>query len=73
MSLVLNNWTWVGSYLSMNHPLLLQYEQYKDFGAEDYLLNTGGIICPNRGCGEGMVLDQNPGRNVQCASCQVYG
>ena len=48
-----------------------QYEQYKDFGAEESLLSTGGIICPSPGCGEGMVLEDNPGRNVRCASCKV--
>lgn len=47
-----------------------KYEQYKDFGVEDYLLSTGGIICPNPGCGEGMVLDDNSGRSARCASCQ---
>ena len=35
------------------------------------LLSTGGIIYPSPGCGEGMVLEDNPGRNVRCASCQV--
>ena len=51
--------------------MYFQYEQYKDFGAEESLLSTGGIICPSSGCGEGMVLEDNPGRNVRCANCQV--
>ena len=35
------------------------------------LLSTVGIIYPSPGFWEGMVLEDNPGRNVRCASCQV--
>ena len=32
------------------------------------LLSTVGIIYPSPGCGEGMLLEDNPGRNVRCAN-----
>jgi hypothetical protein len=50
--------------------VVLQYERYKDFGAEECLLQSGGILCPNTGCGEGIIVEDDA-RNVQCRTCRV--
>ncbi|XP_053398295.1 E3 ubiquitin-protein ligase parkin-like [Mercenaria mercenaria] len=47
-----------------------QYERYKDFGAEECLLQSGGILCPNTGCGEGIIVEDDA-RNVQCRTCHL--
>ena len=62
---------YIGSMANIDILSFLQYERYKDFGAEDFLLSTGGIICPNPVCGEGMMLEDSPGSNIRCATCQV--
>lgn len=54
----------------MNFYLIFQYERYKDFGAEECLLQSGGILCPNTGCGEGIIVEDEA-RNVQCRTCHV--
>ncbi|XP_052242320.1 E3 ubiquitin-protein ligase parkin-like [Dreissena polymorpha] len=46
-----------------------QYERYKDFGAEECLLKSGGIFCPNPGCGEGILVVEQA-RSVKCHTCR---
>ena len=49
---------------------LLQYERYKGFAAEECLLKDGGVLCPGRGCGMGLLPE--PGmRSLKCSSCDV--
>ncbi|XP_060580055.1 E3 ubiquitin-protein ligase parkin-like [Ruditapes philippinarum] len=63
-----------GSLLKDIHHFKLlgkeQYERYKDFGAEECLLQSGGILCPNTGCGEGIIVEDDA-RNVQCRTCRM--
>lgn len=47
-----------------------QYERYKDFGAEECLLQSGGILCPNTGCGEGFIVEDEA-RTVKCTNCHM--
>ena len=35
------------------------------------MCHMSGKYCPNPGCGEGMMLDDSPGSNIRCATCQV--
>ena len=42
-----------------------QYNRYQKFGTEEFILQMGGVLCPNRGCGQGL-LPEDPGRRVQC-------
>ncbi|WAR06757.1 PRKN-like protein [Mya arenaria] len=47
----------------------VQYERYKDFGAEECVIQAGGVFCPNVGCGAGMIVDQQA-KDVHCHACQ---
>lgn len=49
---------------------MLQYERYKNFAAEEFVLQMGGVLCPARGCGAGILLEDG-NRRVQCPTCQV--
>lgn len=57
------------SYLWM-YRLYFQYERYKDFAAEQCVIQSGGVFCPNTGCGEGMIVDDRA-TTVRCQTCQV--
>ncbi|KAK3098498.1 hypothetical protein FSP39_020070, partial [Pinctada imbricata] len=46
-----------------------QYERYKNFGAEEYVLQNGGILCPAIGCGIGFLLEGNS-RKITCPVCR---
>ncbi|CAF1203807.1 unnamed protein product [Rotaria sp. Silwood1] len=35
------------------------YERYKTFGAEEYVLYHHGVICPTPSCGCGLIFDEN--------------
>ena len=35
------------------------------------MCHMSGWYCPNPGCGKGMMLDDSPGSNIRCATCQV--
>ncbi|CAF1126164.1 unnamed protein product [Adineta steineri] len=35
------------------------YERYKIFGAEEYVFNHQGVICPMPSCGCGLILDES--------------
>lgn len=42
-----------------------EYEQYQRFGAEEYVLQSGGVLCPQPGCGMGIIADRDCKR-IQC-------
>lgn len=46
-----------------------QYDQFHRFAAEEFILQAGGVLCPQPGCGQGIIIDQDCNR-VQC-SCGV--
>ncbi|CAF1438874.1 unnamed protein product [Adineta ricciae] len=43
------------------------YERYKAFGAEEYVLYHQGVICPIPCCGSGLILDEN-NLKIKCPS-----
>ena len=45
------------------------YERYKMFGAEEFVLQMGGVLCPGRECGAG-IIPENDLRRIQCPTCQ---
>lgn len=45
-----------------------QYDRYQRFGTEEFILQAGGVLCPQPGCGAGILVDKDCDR-VQC----VYG
>ncbi|XP_021373638.1 E3 ubiquitin-protein ligase parkin-like isoform X3 [Mizuhopecten yessoensis] len=47
-----------------------QYERYKSFATEEYVLQNGGVLCPAVGCGSGFLLTE-ASRKVTCPTCQV--
>lgn len=42
-----------------------QYERYKNFATEEFVLQNGGILCPGQGCGNGLLIENNA-RRVTC-------
>lgn len=42
-----------------------QYAQYQRFGAEEYVLQAGGVFCPQPGCGMGILADADC-RRITC-------
>ncbi|XP_069126161.1 E3 ubiquitin-protein ligase parkin-like [Argopecten irradians] len=46
-----------------------QYERYKNFATEEYVLQNGGMLCPAVGCGSGFILSE-ASRKVTCPTCQ---
>ena len=48
-----------------------QYQRLLRFGAEEYVLSTGGVLCPQPGCGMGLLPDPSC-RRIQCTGgCEV--
>ena len=48
------------------------YEKYQRFGAEECVLNAGGVLCPQPGCGAGILLDDSDPdicSRITCGSC----
>lgn len=43
-----------------------QYERYKNFATEEFVLQNGGILCPAENCGNGLLLDDDSVRKVTC-------
>ncbi|XP_078322626.1 E3 ubiquitin-protein ligase parkin-like isoform X1 [Crassostrea virginica] len=62
-----------GSLIKDAHHFCLvgteQYERYKNFGAEEYLLQSGGLMCPAPRCGAGFLVE-DPTLKVVCLTCQ---
>ncbi|XP_044001984.1 E3 ubiquitin-protein ligase parkin [Aphidius gifuensis] len=64
------------SYINEVHHFRLldnrQYEQYQRFGAEEYVLRAGGLLCPQPDCGMGIIpsnsddVDDDNCRKIQC-------
>lgn len=42
-----------------------QYERYQRFATEEYVLQAGGVLCPQPGCGMGLLVDEDCTK-VQC-------
>ncbi|XP_040064906.1 E3 ubiquitin-protein ligase parkin-like [Ixodes scapularis] len=34
-----------------------QYQRYQRFAAEEFVLQAGGVLCPQPGCGQGILVD----------------
>jgi len=49
-----------------------QYERYQRFGAEELVLQSGGVLCPQPGCGAGILpdVDSDGCRRVACRECE---
>ncbi|XP_038048080.1 E3 ubiquitin-protein ligase parkin-like isoform X2 [Patiria miniata] len=65
-----------GSLIKETHHFRIlgdeQYARYQRFGAEECLLQGGGVLCPAPGCGAGLVPD--PGsRRVECVQQAGHG
>ncbi|XP_059086349.1 E3 ubiquitin-protein ligase parkin-like [Tigriopus californicus] len=41
------------------------YERYQRFGTEEFVLQSGGVLCPRPDCGMGIIMDE-PCRRVVC-------
>ena len=63
------------SFSPFPSPPPQQYAKYQKFSTEVCILEMGGILCPNRGCGQGLLPEE--GRRVQCpqvtGGCGVRG
>ncbi|ETN62067.1 parkin (ubiquitin E3 ligase prkn) [Anopheles darlingi] len=44
-----------------------QYERYQRFATEEYVLRNGGVLCPQPGCGMGLLVEPEC-RRIQCQS-----
>ncbi|XP_316606.3 E3 ubiquitin-protein ligase parkin isoform X2 [Anopheles gambiae] len=42
-----------------------QYERYQRFATEEFVLKNGGVLCPQPGCGMGLLVDPEC-RRIQC-------
>lgn len=42
-----------------------QYQRLLHFGAEEYVMSVGGVLCPQPGCGMGLLADPSC-RRIQC-------
>lgn len=49
-----------------------QYDRYQRFGAEEYVLQMGGVLCPHAGCGMGILPDDDHVRRIDCPECRVH-
>lgn len=49
------------SYVKEIHHFMIagarQYERYKNFATEEFVLQNGGIFCPGEGCGNGILME----------------
>ncbi|CAG5121537.1 unnamed protein product [Candidula unifasciata] len=63
----------VDSHIEESHHFILlgpeKYEHYKMFGAEEYVLQNGGVLCPAPGCGMGLFPEENE-RLIKCQECK---
>nr|XP_006638866.2 PREDICTED: E3 ubiquitin-protein ligase parkin isoform X2 [Lepisosteus oculatus] len=49
-----------------------QYERYQRYGAEECVLQTGGVLCPAPGCGAGLLPDRGQ-RRIECQRSSGLG
>ncbi|CAG2173949.1 unnamed protein product, partial [Oppiella nova] len=50
----------------------IAYEKYQRFGAEECVLSAGGVLCPQPGCGAGILLDETEPEfctRITCSEC----
>ncbi|XP_076680365.1 E3 ubiquitin-protein ligase parkin [Andrena cerasifolii] len=51
-----------------------QYEQYQRFSTEEYVLRSGGLLCPRPDCGMGIIpASPDDGSNDECRRIQCIG
>ena len=56
--------------IHVDGAFLLQYDRYQRFGTEEYVLKMGGVLCPGRGCGMGLLPEPSM-RSFKCTGCDV--
>lgn len=58
------------SFIKDVHHFLLagknQYERFKNFATEEFVLQNGGILCPGEGCGNGLMPEDETTRRIVC-------
>ncbi|CAI8016690.1 E3 ubiquitin-protein ligase parkin, partial [Geodia barretti] len=59
-----------GSEIKESHHFRImgpeKYDRYQRFGTEEFVLQMGGVLCPARGCGMGLLPEDPTARRVQC-------
>ncbi|CAH1280822.1 unnamed protein product [Diabrotica balteata] len=48
-----------------------QYAQYQRFGTEEFVLRSGGVLCPQPGCGMGILVDSGCNKVACINGCGV--
>lgn len=48
-----------------------QYERYQRFATEEFVLREGGVLCPQPGCGMGLLVDEDCTRVTCLNGCGV--
>lgn len=48
-----------------------QYERYQRFATEEFVLRSGGVLCPRPGCGMGLLVDEECNRVTCVQGCGV--
>ncbi|KAM7284082.1 E3 ubiquitin-protein ligase parkin [Ixodes scapularis] len=65
------------SFIQETHHFCLlgpeQYQRYQRFAAEEFVLQAGGVLCPQPGCGQGILVDQGCTRVTCEAATQGCG
>lgn len=49
----------------------MQYDQYQRFATEEFVLQSGGVLCPQPGCGMGILADPECTRITCMNGCGV--
>ncbi|KAJ8314547.1 hypothetical protein KUTeg_006697 [Tegillarca granosa] len=50
-----------------------EYERFKRFGTEEFVLQNGGILCPAPGCGAGFLLEEVTKKIYEfCSDCRNH-
>jgi len=55
----------------IDKPCVLQYTQYQRFATEEYVLQAGGVLCPQPGCGMGILAEPDCRRITCINGCGV--
>lgn len=50
-----------------------QYDRYQKFATEEFVLRSGGVLCPQPGCGMGLLADPECKRITCQSGCGVSG
>jgi parkin len=45
------------------------YDRYQSFGAEEFVLQSGGVLCPQPNCGMGIIVDEECNRVLCLSGC----